>query len=78
VFEGRAGVDFDPYWYLEPYALLGKARRTVRPPWSVGGVATGTRAEAPWLGEQTESVARELLGMSDGELAEAVVRGTMG
>jgi benzylsuccinate CoA-transferase BbsF subunit len=58
--------------FVETEAPLGGRRLTIGAPWRIQPDFSPTYAPAPRLGQDDEYVFKELLGLSDGEIAELV------
>jgi crotonobetainyl-CoA:carnitine CoA-transferase CaiB-like acyl-CoA transferase len=66
---GRNGFGIDPFWRLDPHPLLGRGRRTIRPPWVFDGRQIGQTTDAPWFGQHTSDVATNAIGFCSEETA---------
>jgi crotonobetainyl-CoA:carnitine CoA-transferase CaiB-like acyl-CoA transferase len=78
VRETESGLGWQPLGQIDEHPILGFGRRTVAIPLAMDGERLGTTVDAPWLGQHTFEIARDLIGMSDAEIEAAHQGGAIG
>lgn len=82
VWNARDVVDYDPqlrhrgHWVMLDHPVMGPARYNA-PPWRSSLHDTSLCAPAPLLGQHTDAVLRDVLGMDDGQISALRAEGVL-